>query len=314
MPQDSTYILNSLDDTASLPDSLRQQFRETTEAVDKITKISPAINTSNQQFPFRYLTISLVAACIYVLLKYWRYRYLTHKLDVQYSEKKDRYDGILTHYNPYYRSLNTQARDRFIKRIILFIESKEFEYVDMDMEEEMPVLVSAAAVQLTFGLKDFLLDYFNKIFILKNQYRYMFATAPYEGNVSPEGIYLSWSDFQREYGDYTDGENVGLHEMAHALVYVNFTVEDGEDESFRKKFYDFSPIGRPIFEKMQAGETNLLDKYAATNFEEFWAVCIETFFEKPVPFREQMPDLYFSLCGLLNQDPTTAGKILLSLS
>ena len=61
---------------------------------------------------------------------------------------------------------------------------------------------------------------------------------------------------------------------------------------------------------MQAGQVNLLNKYAATNFEEFWAVCIETFFEKPVPFREQLPELYHSLCHLLNQDPTTSAKIL----
>ena len=102
--------------------------------------------------------------------------------------------------------------------------------------------------------------------------------------------------------------------MAKTLVYVNFTVTDGEDDSFRQKFHDFSPIGRPIMEKMQAGQTNLLDKYAATNFEEFWAVCIETFFERSVPLREQLPDLYNSLCHLLNQDPTTPGKILQPLS
>ena len=276
--------------------------------------MDPLTNGNGPQELWKYPTLFVIAAAIFILLKYWRYRYLTHKLNVEYDTKRDRFDGILSSHNPYYRSLNSEARDRFIKRTILFIESKEFECVGMNMQEEMPVLVSAAAVQLTFGLKDFLLDYFNKIYILRNQYQYGNASAAFEGNVSPEGIYISWSDFIREYSDYTDGENVGMHEMAHALVYSNFTADEGKDDFFRHKFRDFSSVGSPIMEKMQAGQTNLLDKYAATNFEEFWAVCVETFFEKPVPFREQLPELYQSLCGLLNQDPTTPGKIVQPLS
>ncbi len=174
----------------------------------------------------------------------------------------------------------------------------------------MPLLVSATAIQLTFGLKHYLLDYFETIYILKNDYTYGSSAVPFEGHVSDDGIYLSWDNFLREYSDYTDGENVGLHEMAHALTYVNFTVQDGIDDSFRKKFYEFSPIARPVFERLQAGESMLFDKYASTSYDEFWAVCIETFFERPFPFREQQPELYAALCSLLNQDPATADKVL----
>jgi hypothetical protein len=61
---------------------------------------------------------------------------------------------------------------------------------------------------------------------------------------------------------------------------------------------------------MQAGESTLLGAYAATSYQEFWAVCIETFFERSSAFRKQQPELYHSLCYLLNQDPLTAEKIL----
>lgn len=61
---------------------------------------------------------------------------------------------------------------------------------------------------------------------------------------------------------------------------------------------------------MQAGESLFLDPYAATNYQEFWAVSIETFFERPTAFKRQLPDLYSSLCVLLNQDPLTPHKIL----
>ena len=229
-----------------------------------------------------------------------------------YEEKHQDFEILLCRHNPYFKSLAKSGRERFLRRVLLFIELKKFEYIDLQPEEIMPVLVSAAAVQLTFGLENFLLDYFHTIYILKDKYRYGVYNMPFEGHVSEEGIYLSWNHFIREYTDYSDGQNVGLHEMAHALTYVNFTVQYGRDNAFYHHFNDFSLVARPIFERMQTGEANFLDSYAATNYQEFWAVCIETFFERSNSFRRQLPELYFALCSLLNQDPLTSEKILIS--
>ncbi|MBS1659695.1 MAG: zinc-dependent peptidase [Bacteroidetes bacterium] len=227
-----------------------------------------------------------------------------------YEERHKDFESLICRYNPYFKSLSKAGRERFLRRVLLFMELKKFEYIDIEPEESMPLLVSAAAVQLTFGLEHFLLDYFKTIYILKDKYRYGLYNMPFEGHVSEEGIYLSWTHFIREFNDYSDGQNVGLHEMAHALTYVNFTVQDGRDNAFYNHFNDFSLIARPIFERMQAGETNLLDSYAATNYQEFWAVCIETFFERSTNFRRQLPELYNALCSLLNQDPLTPEKVL----
>jgi len=177
----------------------------------------------------------------------------------------------------------------------------------------MPLLISSAAIQLTFGLENFLLDHFNTIYLLKDNYRYGLYNTPFEGHVSEEGIYLSWSNFLREFSDYSDGQNVGLHEMAHALVYVNFKADGGKDQAFDDRFKDFSVVGRQVFERMQAGsvnETNLLGAYAATSYQEFWAVCVETFFERPIAFKKAIPELYLALCTLLNQDPLTPARVL----
>ena len=261
--------------------------------------------------PWGLINIALVVLSLFLILKFLRYRYLTNRLNRIYEDKKSDYEDIINRHNPYFRSLDPENKDRFIKRTIFFKEAKEFNYVGMEEEEQVPVLISATAIQLTFGLEHYLLDYFSSIYILKDDYRYKDSMPAFEGNVSENGIYFSWKSFIREYDNYADGENVGLHEMAHALTYVNFRVQDGMDHSFRKKFYAFSPIARPVFNRMQKGESvPLLDKYAATNYEEFWAVCVETFFEEAVAFKEQMPELYLSLCELLNQDPSTKGKVL----
>jgi MtfA peptidase len=244
------------------------------------------------------------------LIRYAGFRVKREKANRLFAGKQRVFDGILSQYNPYYKSLDNAGRVRFLQRVLLFIEFKEFKYIDITPEEQMPLLISAAAIQLTFGLDNYLLDYFRTIYIIKDNYRYGLYNVPFEGHVSEEGIYLSWGNFIREFSDYSDGQNVGLHEMAHALTYVNFTVREGRDHAFHDKFNDFSLTARPIFERMQAGETTVLDPYAATNYQEFWAVCVETFFEKSTSFKRQLPELYAALCILLNQDPLTPEKII----
>jgi Mlc titration factor MtfA (ptsG expression regulator) len=267
---------------------------------------------------FPDMTPAAIASLVFFLLfllaataigrKLWNLR--KRKRTRFYTSRHDSFDSVLCRFNPYYRSLSAPSRDRFLHRVMLFMEVKKFEYVDVEPEESMPLLISAAAVQLTFGLEHFRLDYFHSIYVLKDKYRFGLYNMPFEGHVSEDGIYLSWAHFTREFADYSDGQNVGLHEMAHALTYVNFTVQNGRDHSFHDRFVEFSAVARPIFERMQAGESTLLDPYAATNYQEFWAVCIETFFERPTPFKRGLPELYASLCTLLNQDPLTPHKIL----
>jgi len=236
---------------------------------------------------------------------------LNQKLDNIYLSKKENYSSLLSMHNPYFRSLGTEMQDRFLKRVIFFIEGRDFQFVDMEEDEKMRVVITASAIQLTFGLGHFMMDYFKTIYVLKNKYRYQQSVQAFEGNVGDEGIYLSWEDFEGEYRNYGDGQNVGLHEMAHALVYINFYTETPDDDAFKARFSDFSAVARPVFEAMQQGQTSFLDRYAATNYDEFWAVCVESFFERSFQFREQKPELYKAICDLLNQDPITKDKILL---
>jgi Mlc titration factor MtfA (ptsG expression regulator) len=255
------------------------------------------------------LTIGTVLLVFFIIRRRRRW-YERKRIDQMLLDRQMDYDSLLSRYNPYYKSLSSEGRDRFLKRVLQFIEKKRFEYIDMEGQESMPLLISAAAIQLTYGLDHFLLDYFGTIYIVKNKYTYGLTPTPYEGHVSQDGIYLSWADFTREFADYTDGQNVGLHEMAHALTYVNFTTHEGRDPAFHDAFVNFSAVARPIFERMKAGETNILNPYAATNYQEFWAVCIETFFERSSDFSNQLPELYTALCTLLNQNPLTTEKII----
>jgi Mlc titration factor MtfA (ptsG expression regulator) len=173
------------------------------------------------------------------------------------------------------------------------------------------VLISGAAVQLTFGLRNYLMDYFDVIHVMRKEYVLNSDKETYYGHVSRNGIHISWNRFREGYGDYTDSVNVGLHEMAHALQFdVYLGLEDHHDRGFKDRLSDFSEEGRPVFRAMRKGMSHLLDDYAMTNFDEFWAVSVETFFENPEEFREKLPALYQEMSVLLNQDPLYPGNVI----
>ena len=227
------------------------------------------------------------------------------------DEKGIQYDNWLQKYNPYYCTLTVEQKQLFMNRTVEFMLAKEFRFHAMVEEEYMSVLISAAAVQMTFGLRNYLMDFFPVIHVVRKEYTLNIDKETYYGHVSPNGIYISWNHFLEGYHDYKDSVNVGLHEMAHAISYDVFLGDqDYHDSLLKDRFHEFRREGVPVLRAMRKDTNHVLDDYAATNFDEFWAVCVETFFENPVELKNSMPDLYQTICEVLNQDTLIPGKII----
>ncbi len=77
------------------------------------------------------------------------------------------YHSVVSRYFGYYNRLSLDEQRKFLFRTYQFQQSKHFHYIEVEANAEMPILVSAAAIQLTFGLEKFKLNYFDDIFILK---------------------------------------------------------------------------------------------------------------------------------------------------
>jgi Mlc titration factor MtfA (ptsG expression regulator) len=168
----------------------------------------------------------------------------------------------------------------------------------------MPVLISAAAIQLTFGLQKYLLPNFEFIHVYPKEFIRIQDTICYlEGNVSGHAINLSWKHFLDGYANSNDGQNVGLHELAHALYYQTFIVEENVDGNFRDTFDHFNNFGNKVFDQELQPGNDLYTDYALKNFQEFWAESAEIFFEKPAAMKAAYPQLYDAVKSLLNQDP-----------
>ncbi len=229
--------------------------------------------------------------------------FLLHRKLKDFAQHEPFYRHLVSVNMSYFHRLDAQQQQKFLFRTFLFHKSKRFHYVDIEAKPEMPVLISAVAAQLTLGLEKFSLNYFHNIFVLQHDYHYGYYSLPFMGHVDSSGIYLSWDNFLKGLRSTPESNNVGLHEMAHALAYVNFITKTQEDKYFIKEFKNFSKIARPIFQEMQKGKRNLLGDYAATNYHEFWAVSVEMFFENPLRFRHELPELYVAMAKVLNQDP-----------
>ncbi|MCB0496281.1 MAG: zinc-dependent peptidase, partial [Cyclobacteriaceae bacterium] len=54
--------------------------------------------------------------------------------------------------------------------------------------------------------------------------------------------------------------------------------------------------------KIRNGEESIFRKYASVDEDEFFAVCMEVYFEQPHQLFEENPELYKTLSNLLHQD------------
>lgn len=226
------------------------------------------------------------------------------------EETFNKYSYIISSRIQYFNELSPELKQKFVHRVHHFISNKDFHYIGLEPKEEIPVLTAASAIQVTFGLRTYLMQHFKNIYILADAYRMDSDEELYVGHVAPEGIYLSWKHFLFGYADNTDNINVALHEMSHALLFNNYFAQYGVDKSFRANYEKFSTTTGPILADVITRRKSYLRNYALTNIHEFWAVSVEAFFENPAKLKENMPNLYEALCRVLNQDPETKNKIL----
>ncbi len=88
------------------------------------------------------------------------------------------YHSIVSQHLKFYNRLSLEEQRKFLFRTFLFHKAKRFHYIEVQESSEMPILISAVSVQLTFGLDKFLLNYFRDIYVLKDDYHYGFYSRP----------------------------------------------------------------------------------------------------------------------------------------
>lgn len=228
---------------------------------------------------------------------------------------------------PHYAALTSAQRSQLDRLVQVFVAEKEWEGCQgMKMTEEVKVTISGQACLLLLGLKH---DYFynvRNILVFPQHYAAVHPSVDESGVVheGPQSVLghasydgpvaLSWISSREGGLNSHDGRNVVLHEFAHKLDFMDGFANGVPVLRNRASYPRWFKVMQREYEALVAssdkGRVALLDDYGATNPGEFFAVCVECFFEKPSQMAKRYPALYLILKEYFGQDPV--GRLSLS--
>jgi MtfA peptidase len=219
-----------------------------------------------------------------------------------------RWRRILTKHSAHYRRLPPELRDRFETDVRILVAETRITGVEAKVTEPLRLLVAASAATLSVGWPRFEWSALREVLLYPRPFDrdYRFGRH-YAGMAHPSGtVILSIPALRASFATPDDGYHSGYHEFAHLL-----DLEVGP----RGMEFDGLPVGLDgavagRWEALRAREmdrlrrgASALDAYAATDPVEFFAVAVETFFERPVALRTGHPELYGVLAAYFRQDP-----------
>jgi len=213
--------------------------------------------------------------------------------------------AFLEKYFAFYKKLPDRSRKIFEKRVATFMHSKTFVPRNMvAVAWEMKVLISASAIQITFGFPQVHLSFFRYILVFPDKYYNKDTSQYHRGEVNPRtrSIVLGWKYFVEGYIK-PDGRNLGLHEMAHALRLENRIMNHEYNFLEPEILAEWELHADNTIREIKEGRETFFREYGATDREEFFAVAVENFFERPDEFHDKHPETYNTLCRLLRQNP-----------
>jgi len=193
---------------------------------------------------------------------------------------------------PYFKKINEEKRQLLCARTQHFIEGTDFiPRKGMELTNRMLILISACSQQLTLAFsKHYDYAYFEKIIVYPEKYLSTYTEKYHTGEMNTAGIIvLSWEDFYKGIKIDNDTHNVGLHEFAHALEFMDIANKD-IDETFSACLDKFTALADHYLQHQP--DKPLFRSYATTNLSEFFAVATEYYFEAPKEFAEREPDLF----------------------
>lgn len=212
------------------------------------------------------------------------------------------YKQFLIRNDKFYRDLSPKLQRSYGSRIMKFIDTKEFITRDgLKLTTEMLLLISSAAVKITFGLRDYRLSLFHTIIIYSDEFYSKVSQAQVKGETNAGGVIVfSWKDLKFGASIPNDSLNLGYHEFAHALFLENLM--NPYNNNFKKHYREWLVYITNNDKLKEVQKKHIFRDYAAVNKAEFFAVSLENFFEKPDNFKKELPRLYEYMTEILNQD------------
>ncbi len=234
----------------------------------------------------------------------------------------DRQRAIVAAQVPLAAKLPGELRGRFEGKINLFLDQVRFIGCNgLEVTEEMQLSIAAQACLLVANSDTW---YENISTVLIYPDAFTSKLQEHEGYVVRESrtvrlgeswsrgpIVLSWAHSEKGALRYDDGHNVVFHEFAHQIDDLSGQTDGVPVLAGRRKYADWQRAFSAAYERhlrnVEGGHLTVLDDYGAEGPEEFFAVAVEVFFEKPKALKREEPEVYAEMAEFFRLDPESWG-------
>jgi len=264
------------------------------------------------------LLLAVVAGAVGARL-WWKRRQRRSLLDMPLTEDQR---AVVADQVPLIRKLPPELRGKLEGKINAFLDQVEFVGCNgLDVTEEMRLSIAAQACLLVVN-NDTWYEHLTTILLYPGAFKS--RQMEHSGYVVTEReivrtgeswsrgpVVLSWAHSRQGALDDHDGHNVVFHEFAHQIDDLSghtdgVPVLDGK-QSFAAWARAFGPAFDAHVRHVEAGRRTVFDAYGAEGPEEFFAVAVEAFFERPAALKHQEPEVYDQLSQLFRLEPATWG-------
>jgi Mlc titration factor MtfA (ptsG expression regulator) len=262
----------------------------------------------------------VVILAIFAAVAYWRWWQRKHRERLLQTPLTDHQCAIVAKQVPLTKSLPGELRASLAGKINLFLDQVEFVGCDgLIVTEEMKLSIAAQACLLVVN-SDTWYDNLTTILVYPNAFKshhserkgYVVSereTVRTGESWSRGPVILSWVHSQLGARDSHDGHNVVFHEFAHQIDDMSGRINGipslDNIQSLQAWAEAFDAAYKSHVHALQTGRKTFFDPYGASGPQEFFAVAVEAFFEKPKPFKHKEPGIYEQLAKFFRLDPST---------
>jgi Mlc titration factor MtfA (ptsG expression regulator) len=261
-----------------------------------------------------------IASVIFLSIAGWDFFRMARRRRLSALPWPTEWEAIAKQNVPLYGQLPPECQIQLHGLVQIFLAEKHFEGCGgLELTEEMKLTIAVQACILLLNRKIPIYPKLQTILIYPHAFVAKRVQAQGWGAFVEEEqallgeswhqglVILAWDQIGHGFRDVHNGHNVVLHEFAHQL-----DQEDGRSDGaplmetgsqYISWARHLGQTYRELQEAVAKHHETFLDPYGATNPAEFFAVLTETFFEKPLALKNNIPTLYEELKNYYKLDP-----------
>ena len=248
----------------------------------------------------------LPAVGVYV----WQTRKIRRRRAVLSEPFPREWEAVLQRDVVFFRTLDPQAQLHFRRQVQVFLGEKAVTGIRVQLDTTTRVLAAASAIIPIFGFPGWEWDQISEVLIYPSRFDgdFQFSEGKGQNILGMVGagslnrlMILSKPDLVSGFRNARDKRNVGIHEFSHLVDKADGVIDGVPEVGLdRQAIGPWIDLIRRKMAEIEDGNSDI-NRYAATNEAEFFAVMSEYFFERPGVLERKHPALYGALERVFKQ-------------